>query len=284
MFVTITFAKVFHSQEVLDILKNIPDMTWTPAIPDEFDVVLQSNNRATQDSPSRTANKVRYVGPTPAEFSWLHSEQTCMTVKNQVACGSSWAFSAVGSLSDNLCINGNKQKIEYSEQFQISCDTANNGCNAESNYMEKSMWFLKNVGVPTEQCVSYKSGSNSLRGKCPFQCDDGTKLALVKSKSYENVCLGEESIMNALKFGTLQASVTVYTDLAFYKSGIYQHKYGKVEGHQFLVIVGYGSEDGVNYWIVRNSWGTSWGENGYLRILRGQNECGIEQECYLQKV
>ncbi|CAL6045613.1 Cathepsin_B [Hexamita inflata] len=61
MFVTITFAKVFHSQEVLDILKNIPDMTWTPAILDEFDVVLQSNNRATQDSPSRTANKVRYV-------------------------------------------------------------------------------------------------------------------------------------------------------------------------------------------------------------------------------
>ena len=73
----------------------------------------------------------------------------------------------------------------------------------------------------------------------------------------------------------------MYSDFLYYESGIYQHMEGSAEGDHAVLLVGYDEVDGIPYWNVKNSWGSSWGENGFFRIIRGQNECGIEETCSL---
>jgi cathepsin B len=76
--------------------------------------------------------------------------------------------------------------------------------------------------------------------------------------------------------GPVEAAFTVYADFETYASGIYQHVSGGDEGGHAIRIVGWGTDSGVDYWTVANSWNPYWGESGFFRILRGANECGIE--------
>lgn len=76
--------------------------------------------------------------------------------------------------------------------------------------------------------------------------------------------------------GPVEAAFTVYSDFMSYKSGVYKHTSGTVEGGHAVKILGWGVENGEKYWLVANSWSTSWGMDGYFRILKGVNECGIE--------
>ena len=76
--------------------------------------------------------------------------------------------------------------------------------------------------------------------------------------------------------GSVSGIMTVYEDFLNYKSGIYQHITGSSIGGLNVRIIGWGIENGIKYWIVVNTWGKSWGENGFFRVLRGRNECGIE--------
>jgi cathepsin B len=94
----------------------------------------------------------------------------------------------------------------------------------------------------------------------------------------------EESIKNAVTLGPLQTRFTVYADFMYYSGGIYHHVSGGVQGGHAVTIVGYGTENGVKFWNVRNSWGLGWGEQGYFRIVRGKNECSFEEETYLISV
>ncbi|CAL6001186.1 Cathepsin_B [Hexamita inflata] len=289
MFVIATvLTKEYHSHRVLEMLKNIPDLTWTPAIPDRFkgytveDMKRFSSQKVTQKN---NIPNVTYVAvDLPTSFSWLTQKPECLEVRDQASCGSCWAMSAVGSFSDNRCISGKDQtRVTYSEQYEISCDHIDRGCDGGNIHFDVT--FMKRNGVPTDKCVSYKSGKDGIKRACPTKCDDGSAIpAHFKIEKYENVCQGEESIMAALTKGTVQTGFTVYEDFYYYTSGIYQHKFGALESGHAVVIVGYGEENGVKYWDVRNSWGTSWGEKGYFRIVRGKNECDFERECFLETV
>ncbi|CAL5973063.1 Cathepsin_B [Hexamita inflata] len=200
------------------------------------------------------------------------------------SCSADWAFSAVGSFSDNRCISGkDSARVAYSEQYALSCDSSSNGCYG-SNSMQNPQSFLKRTGVPTQKCVSYKSGLTGKVMKCPSGCDNGANMQLVKSVSFEDVCSGEESIMNALTQGTIQSQLDVYSDFMYYVDGIYKHVSGDVLGQLMVSIVGYGEENSTKFWVVRNAWGTAWGEQGYFRIVRGTNECQIERQCFLTVV
>jgi cathepsin B len=76
--------------------------------------------------------------------------------------------------------------------------------------------------------------------------------------------------------GPVEAAFTVYSDFMSYKSGVYKHVSGSVEGGHAVKVLGWGVENGEDYWIVANSWSSAWGMNGYFYILKGVNECGIE--------
>jgi len=76
--------------------------------------------------------------------------------------------------------------------------------------------------------------------------------------------------------GPVEASFTVYEDFLSYKSGVYKHVTGAEEGGHAIKILGWGTENGEDYWLVANSWNNEWGDNGFFKILRGVDECGIE--------
>ncbi|CAL6034601.1 Cathepsin_B [Hexamita inflata] len=283
MFVAVSLAKEFHSHSVLEMLKQIPDLTWTPEIPARFHGHTEEQVRS-YFMPflyKSSVPKTEMVGAAPASFSWLQEKPECMVVRNQANCGSCWAFSSVGPFADNRCFSGkDATRVIYSEQYMVSCDTGSEGCDG-TYYLTAPQNFLKKTGVPTDKCVTYKSGKNGVTGKCPTTCDDKSPLVLVKSSAFADVCTSEESLKVALTQGAVQTAFTVYSDFMYYTKGIYQHKFGSQEGGHAVTFVGYGEENGVKYWIVRNSWDVTWGEKGYFRIIRGKNECGIEDSCFL---
>ncbi|CAL6052269.1 Cathepsin_B [Hexamita inflata] len=272
-------TQILTQQVVVELLKNIPDMTWTPAVNEHLKKMSSSFNVKRSINTFHLFTQIYTV---PQAFSWLEEKPECLKVRDHGDCGSTLAFQAVGQFSDNRCISKfDKTRINYSEQYQISCDTVDLGC--EGGYLAQGMYYIKSNGVPTLQCVSYKSGTTGLPGKCPTTCDDGSEIKLVKSQNYFYVG-GEEGIKAALSQGTVFTYFQVYEDFMFYIDGIYQHQYGDVAGAISVSIVGYGEEEGIPYWIVRNSLGASWGENGYFRVIRGINECEIEVEAYIQIV
>lgn len=79
-----------------------------------------------------------------------------------------------------------------------------------------------------------------------------------------------------MSFGPVETGFTVYEDFPAYKSGVYSHQTGKSLGGHAVKFIGWGVEKDVPYWIVANSWNDDWGEKGFFRIKRGNNECGIE--------
>lgn len=81
-----------------------------------------------------------------------------------------------------------------------------------------------------------------------------------------------------MTYGPVEVALTVYEDLLTYKSGVYSHTTGSELGGHAVRMLGWGTENGVDYWLIANSWNNGWGDNGYFKIKRGTNECGIEDE------
>lgn len=192
-------------------------------------------------------------------------------IRDQEQCGSCWAFASSEVLSDRYCIKGNK--VLLSPQYMVSCDINNHSC--QGGYASVAWSFLMNTGTPTDQCVSYKSGQGDA-GTCPSTCDDGSPLTFYKAglaKSFTSIRAIQLELMTN---GPIHVSFIVYEDFLSYQSGIYQHIYGGVLGGHGVKLVGWGRENGLNYWICANSWSSNWGENGYFRIAFGQG--GIERQ------
>lgn len=92
---------------------------------------------------------------------------------------------------------------------------------------------------------------------------------------------GEEDMaLEIIENGSITSVMTVYEDFLVYKKGIYHHVTGKDLGRQALRIVGFGTQGLKKFWVVANTWGAKWGENGFVRIARGHNECGLEVEAF----
>lgn len=119
--------------------------------------------------------------------------------------------------------------------------------------------------------------------KCSKICEPGYSPSYKEDKHYGcssySVSDNEKEIMAEIyKNGPVEAAFTVYSDFLLYKSGVYQHVTGEMMGGHAVRILGWGVEDGTPYWLVGNSWNTDWGDNGFFKILRGRDHCGIESE------
>jgi len=127
--------------------------------------------------------------------------------------------------------------------------------------------------------MPYTSGKGTVAA-CPSKCTGSGTWAKYKCKAGSVVTARTISgIQNEIQAnGPMETSFNVYSDFMNYKSGIYQHTSGYLEGGHAIKVLGWGSQGGLNYWICANSWGTSWGETGYFRIAFG--ECGIDSAVY----
>lgn len=221
---------------------------------------------------------------------WPHCKSMTM-IRDQASCGSCWAFGAVESISDRECVKYGYDIIVSAEDM-LACSNGGS-CNGGYDIMAYNYW--KKTGVVTEKCRPYsipwcdhhiENSSNpcpkgmSPTPKCPNECVEGSGLVWAndkhKAESIYSV-RGEANMMAEISTnGPCEGSFTVYDDFAIYKSGIYHHVSGSYEGGHAIKILGYGAENGVKYWICANSWNEHWGENGYFRIRRGHNDCGIE--------
>ncbi|CAI5454793.1 unnamed protein product [Caenorhabditis angaria] len=204
----------------------------------------------------------------PASFDW-RDQGKLTPVKNQASCGSCWAFATVAAVEAQHAIKrGNL--VSLSEQEMVDCDQQNNGCHG--GYRPYAMDFVKRKGLETEKEYPYKG----LEGQ---QCLLETNLTRVFIDDYEQLGQDEEYIADWVsKNGPVTFGMNVVKSMYSYRSGIYNPSEEDCEeksmGSHALTIVGYGVEGSQPFWIVKNSWGSSWGASGYFRLARGVNSCG----------
>jgi len=195
-------------------------------------------------------------------------------IKNQGQCGSCWSFSATGSMEGAYFLAGNSL-VSLSEQNLVDCSVAEGNQGCKGGWMDQAFeYVIKNHGIDTEASYRYTAtGPNA----CKFS---STNVGATIS-SYHDIPEGSES---ALQAAANQQPVSVAIDAShqsfqFYNGGIYyEAQCSRTNLDHGVLVVGYGSNGGSqgDYWIVKNSWGTSWGTQGYINMARNRNNnCGI---------
>ena len=213
--------------------------------------------------------KVKAKNDAPDTWDW-RDHNAVGPVKDQEACGSCWAFSAVANLEGLYAIEkGNI--VTMSEQLLVDCDYYDSGCNG--GLMENAFNFLvENGGINTDTDYPYEG----YQGDCRADPSKYVDMTVTGYKAYAEFEPCDENDMKDWLCETGPLSVALNADpLMDYVSGVIDDdSCDPAYLDHGVTLVGYGTDDG-DYWIVKNSWGASWGEDGYFRMRRGKGMCGI---------
>nr|XP_020765838.1 tubulointerstitial nephritis antigen [Odocoileus virginianus texanus] len=262
--------------------------------------LLLSMNEVTTSLPETTDLPEFFI----ASYKWPGWTHSPLDQKN---CAASWAFSTASVAADRIAIQSQgRYTANLSPQNLISCCAKKrHGCNSGS--VDRAWWYLRKRGLVSHACYPLFKDQNATnngcamasrsdgRGKrhattpCPNSIEKSNRIYQC-SPPYRVSSNETEIMREIMQNGPVQAIMQVHEDFFNYKTGIYRHitstnedseKYRKFRTHA-VKLTGWGTLRGAQgqkekFWIAANSWGKSWGENGYFRILRGVNESDIEK-------
>ncbi|KAL3314463.1 hypothetical protein Ciccas_006919 [Cichlidogyrus casuarinus] len=206
-------------------------------------------------------------------------------------------------MTDRICIHNGKTVNVSVADLLSCCVTCGNGCEGGDPYSAFHYWMHEGIVTggdygseqgcwpyPFPPCEHHVIGPRpSCAGdlyptpKCTQKCRDGygkhyeddKTLAI---KAYQVGSTEKDMMKELMTNGPFEVVFSVYDDFFNYKSGIYRYVTGELQGEHAVRLIGWGEENGVKFWRIANSWNSDWGENGYLRIVRGADECGIEDD------
>jgi len=225
----------------------IADTTFDPVVQEEQGQKLYQEWKRAKENGLRKALSIHWQD-------WMSE------VESQGECGNCWAHSAAGvtegllhySYGQNINIDLDEMEITDDASCAYGCE----GCSYE--YIYCGLWYIKNYEVCSENYGQFPNRSN----------------AYYSIASYSTQSESISAIETALNSSPVLATMSVWEDFQDYSSGIYEHTSGNYLDEHAIVIVDYGNEGGVDYWLCKNSWGEDWGEEGYFKIKYG--ECGID--------
>lgn len=234
--------------------------------PSEYQILLGSKQLNIKPKYLRTEFKA------PESVDWR--EKGAVTpIKNQGDCGSCWAFSAIGAAESAWKLQGDHELLILSEQNLVDCAFGCMGCGGGD------------MGSAYQYVIEQQNGKFALESDYPYEAvDKECRFDITKAdahvteyitiKPFDEVELAEK----CAKFGPISVQIDASpSTFGLYSGGIYDDpKCNPMRLNHGVVLVGYGIENDIKYWIVKNSWGENWGEKGYIRFIKDQgNQCGI---------
>ncbi|KPA82923.1 cysteine peptidase A (CPA) (CPA) [Leptomonas pyrrhocoris] len=260
------FLNAHNPHAHFDVSGKFADMT-----PEEFAQQYLNADYYDRQLPAHRARAKVFEGARGSSSQSDWREKGAVTpVKNQGQCGSCWAFSAIGNIEGQWAAAGHPLTA-LSEQMLVSCDNVDEACNG--GIMDQAWdWIIANNSgnVMTEESYPYASGS----GMVP-SCSSTGKVGATIS-SHVAIAQDEAAIAAWLEqHGPISIAVDAST-WQFYFGGVVSNCFSQQLNHGVL-LVGHNDSADPPYWIVKNSWGTSWGEKGYIRLEKGSNQCMMKE-------
>jgi len=282
-----------NDPEYVSRLNSIPDATWVAASHPFFDgqtlgdarVLLGAHLSHISEflNDTRPDSVYAAVQDVPSDFdsrtAWpglIHP------IRDQQQCGSCWAFSASEAFSDRVAIATGQPSPVLSAEDLVSCDRGDMGCNG--GQLPYAWKYLRQTGLVTDSCYPYSAGMG-FAPKCRSTCVNKEEFVRTKAATAYAINGVDNMQKDIMTHGPIQVGFQVYRSFMNYKSGIYHKHLWEMlpEGGHAVKMIGWGVDPtikgilGGNYWVVANSWGPDWGENGFFRIVRGWNHCNIEK-------
>eukprot|EP00092_Neocalanus_flemingeri_P017837 GFUD01019301.1.p1 GENE.GFUD01019301.1~~GFUD01019301.1.p1 ORF type:complete len:380 (+),score=117.66 GFUD01019301.1:91-1140(+) len=249
---------------------------WGDLLHHEFVALVNGYKAKSGQFSGKKAEGAKYLPPAhtetlPENVDW-RAKGAVTPVKNQGKCGSCWSFSATGAL-EAMHHRATGKLVSLSEQNLIDCSTqyGNHGCHG--GVMDAAFQYIKdNGGIDTEESYPYEGEDDT----CRYNSADNGATDI----GFMDVDAGDEAALKTAIATQGPCSVGIdasHESFQFYSKGVYRDDECSPDNIDHGVLaVGYGEESGEAYWLIKNSWGPSWGEEGYVKIARNEdNMCGV---------